>query len=451
MAHIAIDFNRVTGKIREMHSVGQPPFGTAIRGIDFSPMQFLADAHIPHSRLHDVGGAFGGNCYVDIPNIFRDFDADENDPASYHFAFTDALLAGMAEYGISPIFRLGVTIENQCFIEAFNIFPPKDYDKWARICEHIVRHYNEGWANGFHYGIVYFEIWNEPENGHTLDTNQMWQGTPEEYYRLYDVTAKHLKACFGDTIKVGGYAACNCRGYFYDPEKYGLSCPPIPKDEKYDRYMYRITFLEGFLAYIRENGSPMDFFSWHSYEDTEETLLMDKAHQHILEKYGYGDVERQLNEWNNAYGWEPHGTLYAAAAAASMMIAMQHSHTDMLCYYDAKLTAGAYGGFFQPLSRIPTPAYYAFRAFGELYALGNEVACHADTAGLYALAAVGDTEGRAVFIANRTGKTQEIKTNEKGLTVYLLNEKEMLTETPWDSGCFALAENEVALLSSRRK
>ena len=129
MARVTVDFSKSIGKIREMHSVGQPPFGTGLRSIDFTPMQLLTDAHIPHSRLHDVGGAFGGNRYVDIPNIFRNFDADENDPASYHFAFTDALLAGMAEYGLSPIFRLGVTIENQCFIEAFHIFPPKDVEK----------------------------------------------------------------------------------------------------------------------------------------------------------------------------------------------------------------------------------------------------------------------------------------------------------------------------------
>ena len=214
MAQITVNFNRTIGKIRPMHAVGQPPFGTAIRGLDFSPIQLLKEANIPYSRLHDVGGAFGGNHYVDIPNIFRDFDADENDPASYHFAFTDALLAGMAEYGVKPIFRLGVTIENQCFIEAFHIYPPKDFAKWARICEHIIRHYNEGWANGFHYDIKYWEIWNEPENGHVKEENQMWQGTPEEYFRLYDITARHLKKCFGDTIKVGGYAATNNCGFF---------------------------------------------------------------------------------------------------------------------------------------------------------------------------------------------------------------------------------------------
>ena len=56
-------------------------------------MQVLTDAHIPYSRLHDVGGAFGSNRYVDIPNIFRNFDADGNDPASYDFAFTDELIS----------------------------------------------------------------------------------------------------------------------------------------------------------------------------------------------------------------------------------------------------------------------------------------------------------------------------------------------------------------------
>ena len=67
-------------------------------------MQYLKDANIGYARLHDVGGGFGGNLYVDIPNIFRDFDADEFDPESYDFAFTDELLKGMAEYDIKPIY-----------------------------------------------------------------------------------------------------------------------------------------------------------------------------------------------------------------------------------------------------------------------------------------------------------------------------------------------------------
>ena len=116
---------------------------------------YLTEANIPYSRLHDTYGVFGGNLFVDIPNIFRDFDADETDPASYDFVFTDALLDKMMKHGVEPYFRLGVTIENAHTLKSYRVFPPKDYHKWARICEHIIRHYNEGWANGFRYGVTY--------------------------------------------------------------------------------------------------------------------------------------------------------------------------------------------------------------------------------------------------------------------------------------------------------
>ena len=74
MTEIKVNQNEIIGKIKPMHAVGQPPFKGGFSSIDFSPMQILKDANIPYSRLHDVGGAFGGNRYVDVPNIFRDFN-----------------------------------------------------------------------------------------------------------------------------------------------------------------------------------------------------------------------------------------------------------------------------------------------------------------------------------------------------------------------------------------
>ena len=78
--NVQIDFEKIKGKIKPMHAVGQPPFLGGFTNLDFSPIALLKDAHIPYSRLHDVGGPFGGNRFVDIPNIFRDFDADETNP-----------------------------------------------------------------------------------------------------------------------------------------------------------------------------------------------------------------------------------------------------------------------------------------------------------------------------------------------------------------------------------
>ena len=157
---VVADFNQITGKIKPMHGVGQAP----IIGRKSSQFHYLGEAGIPYSRLHDVGGFFGGSRFVDIPNIFRDFDADEDLPESYDFTFTDWLIEELMDQKCEPFFRLGVTIENDYEMKAYRIFPPKDYKKWARICEHIIRHYNEGWADGFHYNIKYWEIWKERGN-----------------------------------------------------------------------------------------------------------------------------------------------------------------------------------------------------------------------------------------------------------------------------------------------
>ena len=288
MEKLTVDFGKVKGRIKPMHAVGQPPFAGGFNKLDCSPMEILRDAHIPYSRLHDVGGAFGGNRYVDIPNLFRDFDADETKEENYDFAFTDYLIAGMIEHGIEPYFRLGVTIENQSQIKAYRIHPPKDPAKWARICEHVIRHYNEGWANGYHYGIKYWEIWNEPENREDPKLNQMWTGTAEQLYELYDVTSKHLKKCFGDKIKVGGYAACGFYGIFGNPEKYGMNIARR-EERRYNtpREEYRCQFFIDFIKYIKEHGSPIDFYSWHCYTTVEIATVMADFVDKVLTENGF--------------------------------------------------------------------------------------------------------------------------------------------------------------------
>ena len=440
-----VDFNKQTGRVKPMHAVGQPPFLGGFLSFDFSPMEWLQKAGIPYARLHDVGGAFGGNRFVDIPNLFRDFDADENDPASYDFTFTDVLLAAMASYDVAPIFRLGVTIENQANVRAYRIHPPKDYGKWARVCEHVIRHYNEGWADGFRYGITYWEIWNEPDNGPTVARNQMWTGTAEQYFELYDVTAKHLKQCFGDAIKVGGYAACSSLAMFEEPERYGMPLPRRDLPERYEKDIYRSDFLIAFFDYIKAHESPIDFFSWHSYGTVEETKVMADFIDKVMTERGYGQVETQCNEWNNAHRLSLVGSSYAATAAAAMMCAMQDKKTDMMCYYDARMGCGAYAGMFDCMKQRPNATYYAFAAFGELYRLGGAVACRGQEKGVYAAAARNGNK-KAVLIANTGAKTEITLNAPAGSTVYLLDKTHFLTPTDLDPRSFTLPKDRTVLI-----
>lgn len=384
---ISIDFNKKFGKIKPMHGVGQPPFV----GTDFSMISYLKDAGIPFSRLHDVGGAYGGFRWVDVPNIFRNFTADPTKEENYDFVFTDLLISALIENGVEPFFRLGVTIENDAKIKAYRIYPPTDYKKWAVICEHIIRHYTEGWANGFHYNICYWEIWNEPDNEEEVELNQMWRGTKEQFYELYSVVSKHLKTCFPD-LKIGGYGSCG----FYDLKKSfvkGANSSP--------RFEYFIAFLDGFLEHIKKTTAPLDFFSWHSYDSIENNIVYAEYARKRLDEAGYTETETTCNEWNYEAWGRPRGTNRHATLTAGMMLAFQDTPLDSAMFYDAQLGVSVYGGMFNPLTKEPFPTYYAFMAYNRLYRLGTQVELECNEEGVYAIAATDEKKG-CLVVANTT-------------------------------------------------
>ena len=405
---ISADFTKITGKIKPMHAVGQPPL--SLWRVTDEYMHFLGEAGIPFSRLHDTGGRYGAGVYVDIPNIFHDFDADENDPFSYDFRSTDKLLQYITAQGTQVYYRLGVTIENDHALASYRVFPPKDPEKWARICEHIIAHYNEGWKDGFHLGIRYWEIWNEPDDCVPTAMSSMWIGKPQEYYNLYCVTAKHLKAVFGDTIKVGGYASCGFYKWQSDPDGTGL-----PEDitvvlpdgtlglkEGYVREHYFIQFFHEFLRAVKKAGAPLDFFSWHSYSSVPNVIPMAGYVDKVLEYEGFGGTEHLCNEWNTCHD-ERKGTSYASANVLAMMLGMQKTSVSMMNFYDASMGLMSYSGLFNAETHCPLPTYFTFMAFNHLYRLQNEIETATEGDPLYVGGATDGTE-KVLLIANRSEK-----------------------------------------------
>lgn len=390
MAKIKVDFSKITGKMKPVHAVGQPPI---IGWSSDKLFHYLTEAGIPYARLHDVGGGFGGGKFVDIPNVFPDFNADPEDPASYDFTWTDPLITSLMDAKVEPYYRLGVTIENEVWRKAYRVNPPEDPEKWAKICAGVIRHYTKGWANGFEYDIKYWEIWNEPEctNGRRV----MWTGTWEQYLELYDVTSKLLKAEFPE-IKIGGYASIG----FYalkgmDPESTWCK----------DCQSYIDLFLQ-FMQYIKDHNCPMDFFSWHSYDEPKYTALYANYVAEKLKEYGYGHAEQHLNEWN--CGPQNRDKACHAAATAGFLISMQNSPVDIGMFYDARCGTSIYGGLFNPMTLRPLKSYWAFPAFNELYRRKDQVEAESDTEDLYVAAAAGDPEG-AVLIVNFRNETLDLE------------------------------------------
>lgn len=442
MTKICVNEKNVVGKIKAMHGVGQPP----LLGISTAKFSYLTEANIPYSRLHDVGGWFGKNMFVDIPNIFRDFDADENDPASYDFTFTDILIKGLIDAGCEPHYRLGVSIENFSYIKAYRIFPPKDYDKWARICEHVIRHYNEGWADGFHFGIKYWEIWNEPDLHYIIEENCLWRGTKEQYYDLYRVASKHLKKCFGDSIKVGGYGSCGFYQIQKTPHLNGVAfgnTQSLKNREKRDGYF--MDFFYEFIDIVCKENLPFDFFSHHSYATVEDNIIKQQFCEKYLEEKGLGDVEIHLDEWNTAATVEELGKSVACATAVANMCGLQNTKLKVACYYDAKIYGGAYGGLFNCLTKEPYCAYYGFKAFGKLYALGNQIECKTDNELVFANAAT-DGKTTAVLVSN-IGEDTEIELSANGeYSAYLIDETHTFAEVEMKDNCIELKQNQVLYL-----
>lgn len=378
------------GAFKPLNAVNNGPVGKR-----HDPNQYRSNlatykaARIPYARPHDAAlfSGYGGHHTVDISGIFPDFSADPTDPTSYDFPITDEHLAIMTKAGAEPFYRLGQSIE--LYIKKYHVAPPADFSKWAVICEHIIRHYTEGWANGFHYHITYWEIWNEPDSwGETSGT---WQGTPEQFYDLYVTTATHLKACFPH-IKVGGPALA-----------------------------WREDWAEGFLQHVKQAGAPLDFFSWHRYcitpeEMVEKALRIDA----LLKANGFEKTESILNEWNYVKDWgkdfvksiETIIGMKGAAFTMGCMAAAQWSPIDMLMYYDARPTT--FNGMFDFYTLRPLKGYYPFLWYGLFYDTAYAVPCQTKAENLYPLCGV-DENGKVTAVI--TYYTDEDDAPAKTVTV----------------------------------
>ena len=382
---IRIDFDHAVGEIRPVHNIGRMPEYETGSEIN----RYFTEANMTSCRTHDIHA-------TDIHNIFPDFTRDVNDESAYRFAECDQVIASILDTGMEPFFRLGISYSDPVREREY-LLPPADYEKWAQVCEHIILHYNEGWANGFTYGIEYWEIWNEPENSDDLADNHFWMGSDEEFFRLYDVAAKYLKNRFPD-LKIGGYGSC---GF------YALTKTNAINTGATSRNQYFVTYYQNFLRYIREHGSPMDFFSWHSYTTTGKNAQYIKYVKDSLSKAGYGHAEIICDEWNYNPTENDQLDRRYGANQTSMLLMFQNEGLDMAHYYDGDDDGLLWAGLF--VNHRPSTAYYGFWAFGQLYKLGRqaEIKNLRLWDDLYAVAATGEN-GQALLIANVSEKRDRI-------------------------------------------
>jgi len=387
-AQITISPEATLGPIKRMNAVNNGPRINNSEQVYTGTTGYFRAANVGYSRNHDAAGAGAyGDHVVDISEIFPDFSKNPNKPESYDFTLTDRYVKSIQDVGVEVFYRLGQSIENQP-LKKYNIYPPKDNKKWAVIAEHIIRHYNEGWADGFHYNIKYWEIWNEPnlewDNDKWKVDPRCWAGSPEQFYDFFEVAVKHLKGCFPNLLIGGPAMSGRDPGVREVPEWY-----------------------EKLLSEMNRRQVPLDFFAWHIYE-CDPTVYVDYSNQvrALLDKYGYTKAESFLNEWNYIKSWTddyPYSvrTISSPKAAAFVCASMQEGQncpTDMMMYYD--LRPCAFNGLFDYHSNTPIWAYWALYSWGKLKTLGTQIKAECDIPDVRVTAA-RNADGRLGILVSR--------------------------------------------------
>lgn len=407
---ISVDFDERVGEINALNGINNGPVSVALTNEkgdyiwNFDVTEIFKELKIPFVRTHDTEYPYGSDNFIDIHCIFPDFSKDPEDPESYNFTGTDSFIERVTASGAEPFFRLGESIDHSG--KHLYINPPEDYEKWASVCEHIIRHYNNYWDKGFGYNIRYWEIWNEPEQG------DMWTGSYEELFELYAVTAGHLKEKHPD-IQVGGCA-------FTRPTE---------------------DMLRSFLEYIRDYDKevPLDFLSWHCYFQKPGAVssYAENARK-LLDEYGYADTFSVLDEWNYIEDWNDQKSSVefrmsqaGGAFIAEALMEMQYSNVDLAMYYDGQYQTADYFNGIYSVYRDKKPGYYSFDYFNRLRQLKNQVHTFFDTDGpVYALAA-SDGREKAVMLVNYSENAVNVKLECKGTApVSIVHREEQCTEHP---------------------
>lgn len=212
-------------------------------------------------RLSNLDVVFGGRRAGDPFRIFGVFDADANDPANYYFKATDDFLSIAKESDIPIVYSLAPTVE---YSQTHYRTGEPDRIQFARVCNNIIRHYNEKWANGFTHDIKRWEIWNEP------DSSDYWSGDVASFGRFYAAVASALKK-ESPALEFGG-----------------------PSFSEWNEKNFR-----AFLAACREAKAPLDFFTFKCNGPNPAAFAREvRAAKRLLDEYGYSATPVIVSEYN---------------------------------------------------------------------------------------------------------------------------------------------------------
>src|SRR4051812_8317781 len=211
-------------------------------------------------RTHNLLTTGNGNPHLKWGST-NAYTEDASGKPVYNWKIVDSIFDTYVKRGMKPIAEIGfmpkaLSVKPEPYEHHWTpaagykdiytgwAYPPKDYQKWGELVYQWVKHCVERFGKK-EVKSWWWEVWNEPNIGY-------WQGTRDEYFKLYDFAADALKrACPG--ARIGGPTTTS------------------PRDEKAN------AFLAAFLQHCADStnyatgqkGSPLDYVSFHAKGNPE--------------------------------------------------------------------------------------------------------------------------------------------------------------------------------------
>ncbi len=174
----------------------------------------------------------------------------------------DNIFDFLLDTGMKPFIELGFMPEafasgrDTCFHYNGNICMPKDDQQWsdfiAQFTQHLIDRYGLDEVKTW-----FFEVWNEP------NLRFFFNGTQEDYFHLYELSARAVKSVNAD-LKVGGPATSN-----------NMWIPEL-------------------IDFCKKNAVPLDFISTHHYP-SDDPLSMQGMNGPGVKGQGY-DMSPEARE-----------------------------------------------------------------------------------------------------------------------------------------------------------
>lgn len=163
--------------------------------------------------------------------VYREVDGE----AVHDFTGVDRVYDTLRELGLRPVVELSFMPRDLAADPSKTVFeygaivsPPKDWERWHALIHGLVAHLVDRYGLDEVRNRWSFEVWNEP------NLEVFWSGTPEEYFRLYDLSVAAVHSV-DPALRVGGPASA-ASGW-----------------------------VEELLDHVDRSGAALDFVSTHTY------------------------------------------------------------------------------------------------------------------------------------------------------------------------------------------